>query len=273
MAHSERVTLITACYQSAAVIRTALESVLAQKGVDLDYLVIDGGSTDGTVDIVREFEPKFAGRMRWLSEKDAGMYDAINKGIRMAQGEFVGILNADDVLAADDVLSRVVAAFDADPALDGTYADIRFVTDSASAPCVRHTELRALPTVRYCSGRHFRPWQFRFGVQTAHPSTFFRRSCFDRWGLYSLDYGMYSDFDLLCRFIWRNRARMRYLPLCTTVMRTGGASTDGWRTTIRINRADRRALRANGCWTCYPLLYARYLFKIWGFVFRTRGRA
>lgn len=109
---------------------------------------------------------------------------------------------------------------------------------------------------------------FRFGTQTAHPSTFFRRECFEKWGEYSLDYGMYGDFELLCRFIWKNKARMKYLPICTTVMRMGGASTDGWRTTLRINRSDLRALKANGCWSCLPLLYSRYLFKIWGFLFR-----
>ena len=106
---------------------------------------------------------------------------------------------------------------------------------------------------------------FRFGTQTAHPSTFFRKECFTKWGAYSLDYGMYGDFELLCRFIWKNRARMKYLPLCTTVMRLGGASTNGWRTTLKINRSDLKALRANGCWSCMPLLYSRYLFKVWGY--------
>ena len=109
---------------------------------------------------------------------------------------------------------------------------------------------------------------FRFGTQTAHPSTFFRKECFAKWGDYSLDYGMYGDFELLCRFIWKNKARMKYLPICTTVMRMGGASTNGWRTTLKINRSDLRALKANGCWSCLPFLYARYLLKIWGFVFR-----
>ena len=96
-----KVSLITACFRSAKVIRTALESVLGQKDVEFEYLVIDGGSDDGTVDIIKEYEPKFGGRMRWLSERDEGMYDAINKGIRMATGDVVGILNADDVLADD----------------------------------------------------------------------------------------------------------------------------------------------------------------------------
>lgn len=269
-----KITLITVCWNSASVIRTALESVLAQKGVTIEYLIIDGGSTDGTVEILKEYDDKFGVtpmRYAYVSERDNGMYDAMNKGIKMATGDVIGLLNADDILASDDVLMRVAEAFE-DPALDGTYADIRFVKDGPSVPntggaglCV----LRNLPTSRYCSGKWFRSWMFRFGVQTAHPSTFFRRACFDRWGLYSLNYGMYGDFELLCRFIWKNRARMRYLPLCTTVMRAGGASTNGWRTTIKINQTDRRALRDNGCRTGYVLLYARYFVKIFGFIFKS----
>lgn len=255
-----KISLITVCYNSAAVIKTALDSVFAQKGVEIEYIVVDGGSTDGTVEILKNYSsapthnPNFT--FRYISERDAGMYDALNKGIRLSTGEVIGWLNADDVLASDDVLAKIAAAFSSDPTLDGTYADIRFVRELGG------------PTSRYCSGKRFRPWMFRFGTQTAHPSTFFRRTSFDRWGFYSLDYGMFGDFELLLRFIWRHRAKMRYLPLCTTVMRSGGASTNGWRTTLKINSTDLRALKANGCWSCYLFLYSRYLFKIWGFLFK-----
>ena len=197
------------------------------------------------------------------------MYDALNKGMRMATGEVIGILNADDVLAEEDTLARIVRLFDcSDCSIDGCYGDIRFVREGVEKVegVERVERLRGLRTVRYCSGKWFRPWMFRFGTQTAHPSTFFRKECFEKWGEYSLDYGMYGDFELLCRFIWKHRARMKYLPLCTTVMRMGGASTNGWRTTLKINRSDLRALKANGCWSCLPLLYLRYLVKIWGFV-------
>lgn len=280
-----RISLITVCYNSAAVIRTALDSVFAQTSspegsavpqqLEIEYLVIDGGSTDGTVEILREYasrpvpEHSMLGSnfsFRWLSEKDNGMYDALNKGIKLSTGDIIGWLNADDALASDDILSRISSAFSSDPTLDGTYGDIRFVHSSTSTTNLN--SVRAERTLRYCSGKRFRPWMFRFGTQTAHPSTFFRRSAFDRWGFYSLDFGMFGDFELLCRFIWRHRARMRYLPLCTTVMRSGGASTNGWRTTLKINRTDLRALRANGCWSCYAFLYARYFFKIWGFLFK-----
>ena len=266
-----RISVITVCYNAAKTIRDACASVAAQvegrgKGEEgreseIEHIVVDGGSTDGTVEAIRAFEaeriplPRYS--FRWLSEKDNGMYDAMNKGIRMATGDVIGILNADDVLDGENVLWRIARLFDcSDCSIDGCYGDIRFVRELGGR------------TVRYCSGKWFRPWMFRFGVQTAHPSTFFRKECFAKWGEYSLDYGMYGDFELLCRFIWRNRARMRYLPLCTTEMRLGGASTDGWRTTLKINRSDVRALRANGCWSCLPLLYLRYLFKIWGFLRR-----
>ena len=278
-----KISIITACYNAEKTIADAMASVARQRvglfdcsdcsdcsiagGLEIEYIVVDGGSTDGTVDIIKKFATQFDSieqsnnpnnrtiSFRWLSEKDRGMYDALNKGIRMATGDVIGILNADDVLAEDDTLAKVAAAF-ADPTIDGTYADIRFVKELGG------------PTVRYCSGKWFRPWMFRFGTQTAHPSTFFRKECFAKWGDYSLDYGMYGDFELLCRFIWKNKARMKYLPICTTVMRMGGASTNGWRTTLKINRSDLRALKANGCWSCLPLLYSRYLVKIWGFVFR-----
>ena len=107
-----RITLITVCYNNVTVIRTALESVLRQTWPEVEYLVVDGGSTDGTLDVLGEYEPLFAGRMRWVSEADRGMYDAINKGIRWATGEMVGLLNADDVLADDRVLERVAGAFE-----------------------------------------------------------------------------------------------------------------------------------------------------------------
>ena len=287
-----KLTLITVCRNSAAVIRTALESVFAQRGAEVEYIVVDGGSTDGTVEIIKEYDERFGHlavpspvpelRMlgphqisfRYLSESDNGMYDAMNKGIRMSTGDGIGILNADDVLASDDVLARVAAVFEAYPDIDGTYADIRFVKDATSVvqPSAALNALRSLPTLRYCTGRFFHPWMFRFGVQTAHPSTFFRRSCFDRWGLYSLDYGMFGDFELLCRFIWKNRAKMCYLPLCTTVMRHGGASTGSLDKTRKINRTDLCALKANGCRSFMPILYLRYPFKVWGYVFKKGSR-
>ena len=273
-----KVSLITACFRSAKVIRTALESVLGQKDVEFEYLVMDGGSDDGTVDIIKEYEPKFGGRMRWLSERDAGMYDAINKGIRMATGDVVGILNADDVLADDETLAHIAQAFreqgstfakaTADKTgngeqVDCVYADIRFVKGGDTVEALRQAK-----TARYCSAAKWRPWMFRFAAMVPHPSFYVRKECFERLGGYSLDYRICSDFELELRFLKIAGLKAAYLPKCVVVMRTGGASTAGWRANVEINREDLKALRANGVWSCLPMIYLKYLFKIWGFVFK-----
>lgn len=283
-----KITLITACYNSAETIGTAIESVLSQKGVDVEYIVVDGGSQDGTVDIIKEYADKTLNSQlltpnftfRWLSESDKGMYDAINKSIKMATGDIVGILNADDVLATDDTLARIAAAFQPSkqtthhsptPSLldsstiDCVYADIRFVREGESVEALRKAK-----SVRYCSAAKWRPWMFRFAAMVPHPSFYVRRECFERLGGYSLDYRICADFELELRYLYLAKLKAAYLPECVVVMRMGGASTAGWRSNVEINREDLRALRAHGIWSCLPLIYLKYLFKIWGFVFKRK---
>ena len=277
-----KISLITACYNSAKTIKTAMESVLAQKGVDIEYIVVDGGSKDGTVDIIKECSTRSACSTRfsfkWISERDKGMYDAINKGIKMATGDVVGILNADDVLADDETLKRIAERFSRVERVEGdgfdsrvehvervdcVYADIRFVKEGETVEA-----LRGAKTVRYCSAAKWRPWMFRFAAMVPHPSFYVRRECFERLGGYSLDYRICADFELELRYLYLAKLKAAYLPECVVVMRMGGMSTAGWRSNIVINREDLRALRAHGIWSCMPLIYLKYLFKIWGFVFR-----
>ena len=284
-----KISLITACYNSAGTIGTAIESVLSQKGVDVEYIVVDGGSKDGTVEVVEEFsrkerkDRKEGFEFKWISERDRGMYDAINKGIRMATGDVVGILNADDVLASDDTLAHIAELFsraggrvstqrlrgseaqreDGQGDVECVYADIRFVKEGETVEALRGAE-----TVRYCSAKRWRPWMFRFAAMVPHPSFYVRRECFERLGGYSLDYRICADFELELRYLYLAKLRAAYLPECVVVMRMGGMSTAGWRSNVLINREDLRALRAHGIWSCMPLIYLKYLFKIWGFVFR-----
>ena len=289
-----KISLITACYNSAKTIKTAIDSVLSQKGVEIEYIVVDGGSKDGTVDLLKSYEPKFNGWMRWISEPDKGMYDAINKGIKMATGDVVGIPNADDVLASDDTLAHIAQAFgergtgngervdcviasafeQKEPPvprspfpvpqrIDALYADIRFVREGETVEA-----LRGAKTVRYCSAAKWRPWMFRFAAMVPHPSFYVRRECFERLGGYSLDYRICADFELELRYLYLAKLKAAYLPECVVVMRMGGMSTSGWRSNLVINREDLRALRSHGIWSCMPLIYLKYLFKIWGFVFR-----
>ena len=256
-----RITVITACYNAERTIADAMASVARQVGVEIEYLILDGGSTDGTVEKVAAFAAEVSREGRewihviWKSEKDRGMYDAINKGIGMASGDIIGILNADDVFEDDGALAAVAARFE-DVEVDAVYGDIRFVKELGGQ------------TVRYCSARHFRLWMFRFGVMVPHPSFYCRRSIFAALGVYSLEYRICADFELVMRYMWKHRVRARYVPRCLVTMRMGGASTAGLRSTVEINREDLRALRANGYWSALVLLYMKYFFKIWGFIFR-----
>lgn len=274
-----KVSIVTACYNAAKTLPQTLESVRSQvvpDGVELEHIVVDGGSKDGTAEFLQSFRPSpsptatptatsYTYTFRWLSERDRGLYDAINKGIQMATGDVIGICNADDVLADDQVVAKIAAAFGEDEDLDAVYADIRFVREGDSVEA-----LRAAPTTRYCTGRFFRNWMFRFATFPAHPSTFVRKACFEKFGYYSLDYKICADFEMMLRLFWKHGIRARYLPICTTVMRTGGLSTAGLHSNRQINQEDLRALKAHGYWSCLPLIYLKYFFKIWGFVFKRR---
>ena len=252
-----KISVVTVCRNSASTLRDALDSVARQRrdGFEVEHIVVDGGSTDGTVDMLKSCEG-----VRWISEPDRGTYDAMNKGIRMSTGDVVGILNADDVLADDGVLSAVAGAF-ADESVDAAYGDIRFVSpELASVEAMRSGRVR-----RYCTARFWRPWMFRFGAMVPHPSFYCRRALFDRFGLYENDlYPKSADFDLELRFIRLGGVRTRYLGRCMVVMRSGGQSTNF--DNNRFNREDLASLRSHGIWSAMWLIQLKYLFKIWGFV-------
>jgi len=240
-----------------------MESVLRQSHPDVEYLVVDGGSKDGTVDVIREWQPRFQGRMRWLSEKDRGMYDAINKGIRIATGEVIALLNADDVMADDEVLARAAAIFAAGADVDVVFGDIRFVANRLDAGL---DGLRAERTIRYYSAKHWRPWMLQWGFMPPHPSVYIRKKCFERLGAYALDYKIAADYALLVRFLCKAKLTYQYMPGCFVDMRMGGMSTRGWHSNWVLNREIVRGNREAG-YSCFlPMLLPKYVFKIWEFV-------
>lgn len=252
-----KISLITACYNSSATIRTCFDGVLSQNGVEVEYIVVDGGSKDGTIGVIKEYEPQFNGRMRWISEPDEGMYDAINKGIKMATGDVVGILNADDMLELPDMLAHVAAAFADD--VDAVYADIRFVKDDLST------------TVRYYSAKHWKPWMLQWGKMPPHPSVYIRRELFEKLGLYKLGYDIAADYELLIRYLRKAGVKTRYLNECVVRMRMGGKSTRGWQSFMTLNKEIVRGNRENGYFCCFPMLLPKYLFKIFEFILPRLG--
>ncbi len=245
-----KISIVTVTYNSAATLRDTFESVLAQDYDDVEYIVVDGASTDATISLLREYEPQFGGRMRWLSEPDSGLYDAMNKGIRMATGSVVGIINSDDFYHRADVISRVAQAF-ADDSVQAVYGDVRFV---------RPDNLDK--TVRYYSSRGFAPWKFRYGWMPAHPTFFTYRKYFDEYGYYRTDFRIAADYELLIRFLYTHRLPSRYLAFDFMKMRTGGASTQSWRSNVRLNREIVKACRENGIYTNMPILMLKYSVKV-----------
>ena len=182
-----KVSIITVSYNSASTLYDSIKSVLSQTYSDIEYIIIDGGSKDATLDVIRKNDPLFEGRMKWISERDNGIYDAMNKGIRMASGDIVGILNSDDYFTSDDVIERMVKAF-VDSDVDAVYGDVHFINDTQPHKCIR-----------YYSSKLFRPLWLRFGFMPAHPSFYCRREVFGKVGLYKTDYKIGADYEMMVR--------------------------------------------------------------------------
>lgn len=246
-----KISIVTVTYNSAATVRDTIESVLKQEYKDYEYFVIDGGSKDNTVGIIKEYEPKFEGRMRWISEKDKGMYDGINKGIRMASGDVVGIINSDDFYHRTDIFDIIAKAFEENKGVKAIYGDVRFVHPN-----------NLEKTVRYYSSKHWKPWRFRFGFMPAHPTYFTYKVNFEKYGFYQYDYHIAADYELLIRHLYTNKVPAKYIPVDFMKMRTGGRSTNGWKANVLLNKEIVRACKENGIWTCMPLLFLKYFIKV-----------
>lgn len=246
-----KISLITATYNSAETVRDTLKSVLNQTFKDIDYIIVDGNSKDNTMEIVQEFEPLFEGRLRWVSEPDKGIYDAMNKGVMMAQGDIVGILNSDDFFASDEVLEKVNATFTENQAIDGIYADVRYVD--------RHDTSK---TVRLFSGKDFKREKLCWGKMPPHPSFYVKRECYNKFGLYSLDYPICADYDMFVKMIWIGNINTLYINDVFVNMRSGGTSSNGIKVHRKIMRERMRCVREHKMPSNFFKQTSRYFEKI-----------
>jgi glycosyltransferase involved in cell wall biosynthesis len=241
-----KVTVITACYNSERTIASSLESVACQSYSDIEHIVVDGGSSDGTLDVVDRHRARVA---RVLTGPDRGIYDALNKGVAASTGDVVAFLHSDDVYAAPNVIERVVGKMLSE-SLDALYGDVAFI---------RGNDFERI--VRVYSSRWFRPSRIGWGWMPAHPSLFVARRLFQEYGPFKVDYEIAADFEFIARVFAKPTFRYAYLPEVLVKMRMGGTSTRGWRSTLTLNREVLRACRENGIHTNYLKILSKYPAK------------
>lgn len=247
-----KITIITVTCNAAATIADCLQSVASQSH-PVEHIIIDGASTDSTLDIVRRISPS----ARILSEPDRGIYDAMNKGLALATGDVIGILNADDFYANSGVLAKVAAIF-ADPMVEACYGDLEYIRgpvtgDQGSVEAIQNSKsnIQNYKVVRYWRSGSFDAQKFYWGWMPPHPTFFVRRSVYEKFGFFRLDMGSAADYELMLRFLFRHRITASYIPEVLVKMRAGGVSNATLANRLRANRMDRLAWSVNGL-TPYP---------------------
>lgn len=252
-----KISVITATWNSGKTIGDTLRSVFNQSFTNVEHIIKDGGSKDDTLEICKNFEQKYykdecKGRtINILSDKDKGIYDAMNQGVKAATGDVIGILNSDDFYTSDDVLARVAEEFEKNPELEAVYGDIHFVKDENLKKCTR-----------YFSSRYFRPWALRFGFMPAHPSFYVRREVYDKYGLYDLDFRTSSDFEMMVRLFVKEKIRSKYINKDFVTMRAGGESTAGLEAKRKVNRDIAGSLKKHGVYSNQFFQSLRYFWRI-----------
>src|SRR5690554_6030141 len=242
-----KISIITATYNSEAHIADCVKSVNSQTYDNIEHIIIDGASKDNTINIIEETPNRVT---KIVSEPDKGIYDTMNKGIIMATGDVVGILNSDDFFTSDDVIETVVDTFKNND-IDALYGDVHFVNPDDLTK-----------SVRYYSSSIFKPSLFRFGFMPAHPSFYMKRECYEKYGLYALDYKIASDYDLLIRYLYKEKINYKYLKKDFVTMRTGGVSTENFNSRVTLNREIVKACKKYGIKTNMFLLSLKYLYKV-----------
>lgn len=251
-----KVSIITVSFNSAKTIADTIDSVLSQDFPEIEYIIVDGGSTDGTVDIIRQNENRIS---QWISEKDQGMYDAMNKGIAMATGDVIGILNSDDVYMNTHVISDLMRVMQSQNT-EVVFGDLILVDSSNQNKIIRY----------YDSGR-FHPSKFKFGWMPAHPTVFVKRELYQKVGKFSTTYQIAADYEMLIRILAIEKASYAYYPKPVVRMRSGGASTSGISRNWILNQEIIRACKENGIYTNLFMLLLKVPAKLWGRFFPKRA--
>jgi len=242
---SPTVTIITVCLNSEKLISNAISSVFSQTHKKIEYIIVDGGSTDNTLNIIRKHEPLFGGRLKMISEPDDGCYHALNKGLAMATGDIVGVLHSDDVFASANTIEHVVAAFSSldlnkTNQLSCVYGDLIYVKANDPTRIVRHWK-----------SKDFSSDQLKKGWMPPHPTLFMHRSVYEKHGFFDLNFSIAADYEMILRVFSDPCICIHYLPEIITIMRTGGISNKNISHLIKKSQEDYRIMKKHNY--PYPL--------------------
>lgn len=246
LAFSMKISVVTVAFNSALTIKKTIESVLNQDYQDFEYIVVDGASKDNTLEILKSYGNK----IRWISEPDKGIYDAMSKGVKMATGDVVGIVNSDDYYPDTQVLSRVADAFKNNK-IDAVYGDLQYVDFNDETKVTRN----------WISGEYNRD-KFLKGWMPPHPTFFLTKAAYNAYGVYDISFKSAGDYELMLRMLYKHQLKAIYIPHVQMIMRAGGVSNASLKNRIRANKEDRRAWKMNGIKPRWYTLYAKPLSKI-----------
>lgn len=233
------ITVITVVFNGASTIADTIQSVLNQTYGNIEYIVVDGGSSDGTVEILKQHEHAID---YWVSEKDGGIYDAMNKGIALASGAYVGMLNADDQFAGQDIMQSYADRL-GEQNVDAIFSSLNIVSPESMDRILRKYRVSRLGE-----------WLLRIGVMPAHPTFYCKRACYEKAGPYNTSYRIAADFEMMVRLCIKQKIACKFFDRVSVVMRAGGISNSGYRARLRLNREIIRACRENGLYTNALLL-------------------
>ncbi|MGL2778354.1 glycosyltransferase family 2 protein [Helicobacter pylori] len=251
-----KVSVITACFNSEKTIEDTILSVLHQTYKNIEYIIIDGSSADSTLGIIQKYRDQIA---CVVSEKDKGIYDAMNKGIKRASGDIIALLNSDDFYKDEFVIEKVVHEFEKKHC-DSVYADLVFVKPD-----------RLEKVVRYYESGEFNPKTLLYGVVPAHPTLFVKKAIHERYGLYKTDYKISADFEMIIRLFVVQKISFSYLKEVLVIMRTGGVSANGFKSLLLRNKENIRACQENGIQASVFSMLLKYPRKIMGLFKRGKG--
>jgi len=244
-----KISIITVCFNSSKTIEKTFQSIKNQSYQNIEHIVVDGGSSDDTLKIIKNYNSCIS---NYISESDKGLYDAMNKGIALATGDIIGILNSDDVFSDVFVLENI-AKFHEENDIDASIGNITQFNESGK-------------TVRKYSSKNWTPENLKIGFMPPHPSIFFKRKLFEKYGNYQLDFISAADYELIVRFFIKHQVSWKYSDITTTAMLIGGISSSGYKSYKLISREIKKALELNNIKFSYFKVLSRVIWKLNGFL-------